>query len=134
MSGLGDEARGLHREALDYNWDDGLAAPRRLLADPGCDRGTAFLLLWRSYSPLERILRDDDGRDDDSRDEPPWLRQVKEFASEVEARLATGDFASEAIRVDLHDDLQLSRVQIEKLRRAGLGEHLLGPTPGVPFV
>jgi len=130
MTRVGDvDPHVLHRQALDYNWDDGLALPWRLLTDARCDRGTAFLLLWRSYTPLDRILDDDDGRDD-----PSWLRRVKAFADEAEARLIAGGFASETIRVDLHDDLQLSRVQIEKLRRAGVGDHALGPTPGEPFV
>jgi hypothetical protein len=130
MAGLSEEAQRLHRQALDHNWDDGLELPYLVLNDPDCDRGTAFLLLWYSFSPFDRLWG---GRSDDDRDASDWFIELRSFAAEAETRLLDGSFSSEAIRVDLRDDLQLNRLQIEKLRRAGVPEQLLGPTPGEPF-
>ncbi|QXH49076.1 DUF4274 domain-containing protein [Pseudomonas fakonensis] len=36
----------LHYLAAHLNWDDGLLAPRAILAHPLCDAGTALLLYW----------------------------------------------------------------------------------------
>ena len=116
----------LHERALAHNWDDGIALPQAILDDPAVDRGTVFLLLWRSFSPLDEL-------ESDGADAGRWLENVRQFAKAATNQLRSGNFGSEAIRVDLRDDLHLNRLRVERLRRAGVDEMLLGPTPGVPF-
>jgi hypothetical protein len=95
----------LHRRALAYNWDAGVAGARRIVQHPACDRGTALMVYWR-LAP--HALR----RHPDAAHAPARVRAEVALAWELEARLLAGDFATSHFRFDPTNDAGLDRTQV----------------------
>ena len=97
----------LHRRAISYNWDAGVAGARRIVQHPACDRGTALLLYWR-LAP--HALR----RHPDAASAPARLRAAVALAWELEARLLAGDFATCLFGFDPSNDAGLDRTRVSE--------------------
>lgn len=87
----------LHRRAQAHNWDHGTAALRKILDDPGCDRGTALLVYWRATPHhYRRYARPEDA--------PAHARDVARLVADLERRLLAGEFVANALRFDPTND------------------------------
>jgi hypothetical protein len=111
----GMTAEQLHAFARGYNWDDGFAAPRAVLASPRCERGTALLIYWAAGGPF---------------DEKTARGHHRNFLTEARERLLGGEFQEEVVAYDPIADNQINKVQLLKLRRAGVPEALIRPALG----
>jgi Domain of unknown function (DUF4274) len=77
-----------HRSALTWNWDDGLVPMRWVIAQPGCDAGTAVHLFamgepryWSRYETVAAIEED-----------APWGMEHVRFLTEICERWAAGQY------------------------------------------
>jgi Domain of unknown function (DUF4274)/Ankyrin repeats (3 copies) len=94
----------LHRRAQTHNWDEGTAALRKILDDPGCDRGTALLIYWRATPhSYRRYARPDDA--------PEHAREVARLVADLERRLLADGFVSNALRFDPTNDKGADRTR-----------------------
>ncbi|QVM93851.1 DUF4274 domain-containing protein [Pseudomonas entomophila] len=102
----------LHYVASHLNWDDGLIAPRAILAHPLCDAGTALLLYWYGQGWWHS------GADDAQKDDAIFYAQLVR-------RFTEGDFSSYSIAFDPFADQFVP--DLATLRKRGL------QLPGVLF-
>jgi len=106
-----------HDEIAEYNWDDGFAPIWPVVDDPATDSGTALLIYWRVEGPwLEK-----------EEDVAVCNREAWHLNHILEARLLSGFYSSRRIRYDPVTDNQLSRVQVYKLKQAGVPVELIEP-------
>ncbi|MCX6481303.1 MAG: DUF4274 domain-containing protein [Mycobacterium sp.] len=94
----------LHRRALEYNWDNGVAGARSIAEHPDCDRATALLLYWR-LTPhyFRRYLSVDDV--------PVRLQEAANLVRGLETRLLTGNYRTNALPFDPADDGGVDRTR-----------------------
>lgn len=84
------KALALHEAALTHNWDDGVSALERIVANRACDLGTALAIYWmgapgfdQQYVKLAEV--------------PDWRRETFRFLRALEKRLLARDFATARI-------------------------------------
>lgn len=106
----------LHSYIRDYNWDDGPERVFELLEQPEVDRATALLAYWELQGPWHSFMQDAYGRH-------PYAAHV----AALQARLLGGFYARAELNFSPVEDLGVSKVQLLKLRRAGLPDALLTP-------
>ena len=104
-----------HDEIAGYNWDDGLAPIWPVVDDPATDFGTALLIYWRIEGPWLRENAAECNRE---------ARRLREI---LEQRLINGFYSSRSINYNPVADNQLSRVQVHKLKQAGVPVELIEP-------
>jgi hypothetical protein len=103
----------LHAFILRYNWDDGLAIPRAVLAHVNCERGTALHVYYSLGGPFAEDQAKGDHR---------------ALLGEVKARLLSGSLPERDITYDPVTDWQINKLQLLKLRRAGVPDELIRPS------
>src|SRR5262245_37618985 len=101
----------LHNKVGHYNWDDGLAPIWVIVNNPEAEFATALMIYWRLGGPwLE--------------DEPGSVNaEAKRLQDLVRDRLLAGFYSHGPSRFDPSEEL--SRVQLSRLRKAGVPEVLL---------
>ncbi len=87
----------LHRRALTFNWDDGVAAARRIALHPDCDRATALLMYWRASPHHHR-------RYAAASDAPDHVFDEVALSRELETRLLADDFTYHRLFYDPEHD------------------------------
>jgi len=103
----------IHQWVREFNWDDDLAPMWPIVESSDTDFATALLIYWRL--------------------EGPWIHrsgsdsEAVRLHDAVESRLLTGAYARHSLHYDPIADNSLSRVQVEKLKRAGFPMRLLQP-------
>jgi len=102
----------LHSFVVHYNWDDGFAAPRAVLEQPGCERGTALHIYYALGGPFDEEQANGDHR---------------VFLDEVKARLLSGELPERDVAYDPIADWQINKLQLLKLQRSGISDELIRP-------
>jgi hypothetical protein len=100
-----------------YNWDDGFAVPTAIATHPECERALALRLFWRAdgLTWYTRLV------------EPsPYQRDWGVFCELISEGILSGRYPVGALSFDP----ELSRVQLYKLRKAGIPEALYQPIVG----
>jgi hypothetical protein len=97
----------LHALMLQYNWDDGFAVPMAVLGHPSCERGTAQLIYLDAQGPWS---------------DPATVRgEHATLLKKAVELLLSGALPERRVSYDPG----LDRVQMHKLRRAGVPEEVL---------
>jgi hypothetical protein len=105
-----DSPAELHAVMLEYDWDDGFGVPSAVLEHPRCERGTASLIYYDAQGPWSEL-------DGVSEEHGALLQRAKD-------RLLSGELSEQTIAYDPG----LGRVELYKLRKAGVVEELLRPS------
>ena len=106
-----ESAEELHATALELNWDDGFLVPDAILRHPGCERGTALHLYYGAQGPWSA---------------PEGVSATHAaFLAKARERLLSGQLPEKVVSYDPAIHWNLDRVQLLKLRKAGLPEALL---------
>jgi len=114
----------LHRYACSYNWDDGPEPMHWVAERPDCDLGTAVTVFWLT-SPFTFGSRSAPTPTPASRD--PAIATLAAF---IRDRVNSGAYTRQQISVDPVPAFIPNRLQLELLRRRGLPQVFLAPTPG----
>ena len=84
------KAKQLHRKALRHNWDNGVFALERIVADKACDYGTALAIYWMGAPAFDQQYAK-------LADAPAWRRPTMRFTRKLEKRLLRRNFATAEI-------------------------------------
>ena len=96
----------------EYNWDDGLDFPRKVVSDSNCDLALALEVfdLADGYSFLQEYPDIPDGN-------PEWIDFVKKLMQDI--------LAGKYPKTSKHYEVDLSKVQKYKLSKLGVPEVFL---------
>jgi TPR repeat protein len=110
---LGDDYRDISRQLEDYNWDEGLTFPQRLLDTRGCDLALALKIFYLAdgYRYLLRFTGE----------EPEGLADWREFIEQLYAGITENRFPD----MDHAYQVPLTKVQKFRLKKAGVPEIFL---------
>jgi hypothetical protein len=111
----------VHAWVANYNWDDGFAPIWPVVESPRTEFATALMIYWRLGGPWCEATE----ADVDMAPAGPWLVEAKRLQYAVKGRLLAGFYARGHQHFDPRGEL--SRVQIYKLRKAGVPDILLEP-------
>jgi len=92
------DAEELHLYADGFNWDTGVEEMRRVIRNPLCDRGTAFLIYWRGAPGfMARYANRSETRSPERADQYDLLR-------EIEQKMMAGHFRTHRFHYDPKND------------------------------
>lgn len=104
----------LHAYVRGYNWDDGAEAVFRALDSPTVDRATALMAYWLLEGPWHSYMAAEYG----PHPHAPDLATLQE-------RLLGTYYTKAQLPFSPEEDMELSKVQLLRLRKAGLPDALL---------
>lgn len=105
----------LHKWVEEYNWDDGVAAIRRVIETGEIEFATALLIYWRLDGPYLDTVGG------------AVNAEARTLSQSVRDGLLQGVFPKGGLRYDPVLDNGLTKTQIYKLRRAGVPAELMEP-------